>query len=83
MKYVTGTLGAGFIFVATFVLCAWLLPLLPKSLHYWITIGPITINTNILIGLILAGAAAAASFKGTMIHYDKKGREKSESPPHN
>ena len=70
MRYITAVLGALLIFVATFILSAFLVPLYPVFLRQWVNLG--FIQTNNVVGLLLASLAATASFRATLRRYAKK-----------
>ncbi len=70
MRYVTAILGALFIFVAVFILSAFLVPMYPAFLQQWVSLG--FMQTNNIVGLLLASLAATASFRATLRRYAKK-----------
>jgi hypothetical protein len=64
MRYLTAILGALFMFAATFVLSALVVPFLPDVFRTEVTIG--MFHTNNPLGLLLGSLAATASFHSTL-----------------
>jgi membrane protein implicated in regulation of membrane protease activity len=70
MRYITAIIGALFIFLAVFILSAFLVPLYPAFLRQWINLG--LISTNNIVGALLASLAATSSFRATLRRSAKK-----------
>jgi membrane protein implicated in regulation of membrane protease activity len=70
MRYITAIVGALFIFVAVFILSAFLVPLYPAFLRQWVNLG--FISTNNIVGALLASLAATSSFRATLRRHAKK-----------
>ena len=71
MRYIVAILGAGFILISVYLICLVLMPYLPEFLRgYYIIVWPVA--TNNILGLILSPLAAAASFRGTLRHYENR-----------
>jgi hypothetical protein len=70
MRYITAIVGALFIFAATFIITAFLVPFYPAFLRQTINLG--FMYTNNIVGLVLASLAATASFRATLRRYATK-----------
>jgi len=76
MRYITAFLGGIFIFVGVFILSAIVVACLPPVFRTTIHLG--FVSTNNVLGYLLAGLAATASFRATLRRARAKDAKKAD-----